>query len=99
MISFVAVMISAKALGRIQLKGSLGGLHGGDVPGAEGPGEQGDHSHVENPGAESPLGGRAGKRVWVGRKPGAVWQVCLWSMEISVEQDQIGGWSRWEVEW
>ena len=50
MISFVAVMIrhlgefNSKAPGRIQLKGSLGGLHGGDVPGAGHHGEQGDHS-------------------------------------------------------
>lgn len=52
------------------------------------------------PGAESPSGGREGKRVWVGSgKPGAVWQVCLWSMETSVEQDQIGGGQGGEVEW
>ena len=55
---------------------------------------------MENPGAESPSGGRAGKRAWVGSgKSGAVWQVCLWSMETSVEQDQIGGGHGGEVEW
>ena len=44
MISCVAVMVSAKAPGRIQFKGSLGGLRGGGVPGAGRHGEQGDHS-------------------------------------------------------